>query len=242
MEKIHIRANLIVSLRDGYTNSTNLKGVVSVKSHNGVVASVKADGCFVFINCPKGLYKIFIEGSVYQPQSFDVLMDDTVQIRYVTLMPSRKYPFAERVTRLYGEIGGEMYLAFWKEGRGTKYLGRDKEQKNRLKIFFEDEGDVIGRQFCIVCHDKYYVNTVVDGDAENMWYVFEDDFPKTLDMTARILPVYRCEPDREGKYYLPVRGDYDTAYVIENRKKKGIEIRLVPDESGCMNLDWKGES
>ena len=239
MEKIHIKANLIVSLKDSYTNSTNLKGVVSVKTHNGISAFAKDDGCFVLINCPEGLYRIDIQGSCYQKQSFEIVMDQTVQVRYLTLIPNQKYPFSGIYTKLYGSLSRKAYMAFEPSDSKIRLLEQDGKNRRRVRLYLEGDGEVTGRQFDIVSRGKHFVNTLIDMASDGMWYEFEKELPGRLGPDAKILPVYRCIPDDQGNYFLPLKGKYEKVYALGEDYKKSGEAKILTDSSQSMRIDWK---
>ena len=223
MDKFTIKANLALLLKDSYTGSENLKGAVSVRTHNGITAIPKGNGWFVFVNCKRGLYKICVESAYYRKTEFDCYIDENVQIKNVMLLPDKNYKFSETTTKLCGKTDRVVQVAFLEAENGPKILGDAAVGENMLKIYFPEEYEVEDSLFCIKGEERWEVYRLTPAQTKN---VYETDRP--LDMSvafgSSVLRVYSVEPDDKNEYYIAVRNQYEKAVIIDDNRSKEIEL------------------
>lgn len=218
---IHKRASLVLVLVDMYTNSTNLKGVVNIRTENGIYARNKGNGCYVFVDCYPGSCRIFVEPSVYEKQTFEINMDDTVQVKYIMLHPGRTYPLLNQAVRVSGRCDGEL-LAALEGGECGSVLEKCPAGEENISIYFSGITEVIGRKFYFINGEQYCIRRIT-GEEGGMYHL---DGALDFEVMAytQVLPVYEAYL-RDGQYLLTIRRVYKRLYLLGDEGKKSLEIQ-----------------
>jgi hypothetical protein len=227
MDVIHKKANLILLLRDGYTGSTNLKGVIRVKTERGITAVNKGNGYFVFVDLAPGHYMIQVESSMYGNRSFPADIQDCVQIRYLTLQPGKRYPLMSQAIRIAGKLKNTVYALF-EGGETVSILGEYEKGEQNLKLIFSESEPVFGREFYISEGDTYGIYRIVTGETENMCYTFDRPLDFAVRPTTEIFSACEICPE-DGNYFLAVKGNYRAVSFLEKTKGKQFRLELQPD-------------
>jgi hypothetical protein len=219
---IHKRASLILVLIDGFTNSTSLKGVVNVRTENGIYAKNKGDGCYVFVDCYPGKYKIFVNPSVYENRELEVDIGENVQVRYVMLQPSRTYPLIKQAVHVSGRCNGKLHAALEGGAAGSvmeKYSAGDTE----IKLYFSEMTDVLGRLFYFSDGKQHEVRRIINEEPENRSYRLEEALDFEIEPYTQILPVYEAYV-KDGSYFLVVKKSYQKIYLLGDAGLKTLEL------------------
>lgn len=223
LDKISIKANLALLLKDSYTGSEKLEGTVSVRTHNGITALSKGNGWFVFANCKSGLYKIRIESACYRKTEFECFIDDSIQIKKLMLMPDRNYRFLEPTTKLCGRTDRAVQAAFIETENGPKILGDAAAGDRMLKIYFPENYETEGCMFCIKGEARWETYSLKMAGEKNL---YETDRPlvEPVAFGSSVLKLYPVEPDDKNEYFIAVKNQYDKAVIIDKEQQKEIEL------------------
>lgn len=223
MDRISIKANLALLLKDSYTGSEKLKGVVSVRTHNGITALSKGNGWFVFANCKSGFYKIYVESACYRRVEFECRIDETIQIKNLLLLPDKNYSFSESTTKLCGKTNRAVQVAFLESENAPKILGDAAAGGTMLKIYFPEEYEVEGFMFCIKGEERWETYGLTPTHAKN---IYETDRPLETPVAfgSSVLKLYRVEPGDRNEYFLAVRNQYEKAVIIEPGRQTEVEL------------------
>lgn len=227
MGKINIRVNLIISLTDSFTGSNVLKGNAFVRTHNGIYALKKENGCFVFAHCHHGLYRITVESQHYVSQAFDVYFDNQIKEIHLSLMPSKTYPFDGYVTKVFGtaENSDNSYAVFFPEGSHMRLIGSCKKGSDKIKIFCQKEALQNGQKICIF-GSEFQLFTAHKLPDDTMTYML--DSPANFEITdsCQVGLAYKVQPpDGKNDYFIAVRGSYDKAMMICGDSFKEIALQ-----------------
>ncbi len=230
---MHIKVNLIVSLRDGFTGQPHLKGAVSVRMENGICAIKKEEGTFVFFNCPPGNYQIQILAALYNSQRIFVEINDTVQQIAIDLMPGRNYRFSGEVTKLYGNAHKSAWIAF-PEPEQIRLVEAVKKGSRRVHLFFRNSvGKALGGMYYFSDADHRGIYRLLQPSACDPALELENPAEFEFSVSSQIGRAYRIEPDETGTYFLAVQGRFAKAVVLT--EQKAIELELNKSETNYEN-------
>jgi hypothetical protein len=230
------RASLILVLVDGYTNSTNLKGVVNIRTENGIYAKNKGDGCYVFVDCYPGSYRIFVEPSAYKNQSFEIYMGDEVLVKYLMLQPGRTYPLLKQAIRISGRCNGEIYAAL-EGGETGSVMEVCPSGEKEIRLYFSGISSVLGRRFYFTNGEQYGVRRITGEEPDERLYQLDEELDFEVTKYTQILPVYEAYIEN-GKYFLVVRSVYKKIYLLGASGKKTLELQADIQE---YNFDYTEE-
>jgi hypothetical protein len=224
MGTIHKKANLILILVDGYTNSTSLKGVVNIRTENGIYARDKGDGCYVFVDCYPGKYTIYVNPSVYEKQTFDICIDDSVQVKYLFLQPGSNYPLLKHAIRVWGQCRETTLYAALEGDEAGSTLEKCQAGTKKIHLYFPERKGVLGRKFYFTNGEQYGVRTIIREEPDCNAYEFDEALEFDVMPYTQILPVYEAYIDN-GIYFLVVRRTYRRIHLLGQAGKKTLEIQ-----------------
>jgi hypothetical protein len=207
--------------------------VVNIRTENGIYAGNKGDGYYVFVDCYPGKYRIFVEPSVYEKQTFEIELDDSVQVRYIMLQPAKNYPLINQALKISGKCHKEVYAAL-EGGDCGSVIEKCPSGETNIRIYFAGMTGIVGRNFYFSNGEQYEIRRITQGEKE----CFTLDEPLSFEVMpyTQILPVYEAYV-KDGQYYMTIRKIYKKIYLLGQQEKKALELQSDMLEYDCDFLE-----
>ncbi len=236
--KIGWKADLVVACVDSVTGRIIQDATLQVWSPDRPRPVRKPDGYYVFLGCGQGVLSVRIQSPFFQDASLEQELPDpagSLPVRWVRLMPNRRYPFPEGTAFLEGTAAPGSRIAV--TGGQPVRLGENyKKGSEVIRLHLPEDTRLDGAAFAVTVKGQGTVEELrLEETLEEGHHRLEVPLKKDHSMAQTVLlPVWETTVAEDGRFWLAVPGGLKSQVrcsCLAPGAKRAKEKELTLEES-----------
>ena len=246
-EQVSMQMSLVIAVVDDFTGCPVRSDRLDVWAEGERRPIVKEGGYYIFSDLREKSIILHLEGKVFFPQILE--LDEEVLAQYqnkvlkVRMLPNRAYPIPDNTTCVGGHAPcGSVIMAYNRAYENPfKLLTPYTKGSEQIAVFHPDDMELEGKTLLIQDKEQTHqdIFRVTDkSDTEKKTYQMEKPLLNSYKKIGTTLyPVYVTEADKNGEFYLPIRGVHakKTEFSIWLADGKKPKEKVLELSSGRLN-------
>ena len=200
------KAAFVLQVIDDFKNTPVKAGLVSVMLEDGRRPIQTAEGYFVFMDLLPGIYRVCLNGPIYQPLWIELEAGAApCPVAAVRMLPGSTYPLPEGSCRISGTCapGACVRLTYTWPDRPLKLLF-DYEGGPVIRIFSPSAAALDGRELCISGKEFFTIRQTLD--MEDRVYLMDKPLKGSYKKGAAMISyTSSVHADDQGNFFMAVQ-------------------------------------